>query len=131
MQIETLVFLKYGLSPAYTILSLLPKELHMKRSSISVFGIAMLILTILLSNQPTAVHAAAQLYFTNFDTGYSDWTATSATGGISLATSPVITGSSVHIINTGNITRTVSTVGYSGISVTSNLAASLLETGDW
>src|SRR5690348_6880047 len=88
-----------------------------------------IVLVLVLAGLPQRVQAAVTtIYTTNFNSGYADWTATSPTGGISLVTSPVISGSSVHILNTGNITRTVSTVGYSGISVTSNLAASLLET---
>jgi hypothetical protein len=89
-----------------------------------------IVFALVLMNTPTSVQAATQIYFTNFNSGYADWTVTSPTGGISLTTSPVISGSAVHILNTVNITRTVSTVGYYGISVTSNLAASLLETND-
>jgi len=102
------------------------------KKSVSTFALTLfIVIALVLMNTPTSVQAATQIYFTNFNSGYTDWTATSPTGGISLTTSPVISGSAVHILNTGNITRTVSTVGYYGISVTSNLAASLLETNDW
>jgi len=102
------------------------------KKSISTFALTLfIVIALVLTNAPTSAHAATQIYFTNFNSGYADWTATTPTGGISLVTSPVISGSAVHILNTGNITRTVSTVGYYGISVTSNLAASLLETNDW
>ena len=102
------------------------------KKSVSTFALTLfIVIALVLMNTPTSVQAATQIYFTNFNSGYTDWTATTATGGISLVTSPIISGSAVRITNTGNITRTVSTVGYSGISVTSNLAASLLETNDW
>lgn len=104
----------------------------MKRSFFIVTLTLLIITGLLIGNRPSAVYALqTTIYATNFDSGYADWTATSASGGISLTTSPVISGSAVHILNTGNITRTVSTVGYTGISVTTNLAASLLEANDW
>ncbi len=104
----------------------------MKRSLFRLGVVVILVAALVLAGIPRSVQAAVTtIYTTNFNSGYADWTATSATSGISLVTSPIVSGSAVRITNTGNITRTVSTVGYSGISVTSNLAASLLETADW
>ncbi|MEP7133390.1 MAG: hypothetical protein ABI904_00515 [Chloroflexota bacterium] len=103
----------------------------MKKSVLTLIVSSIIVMTLVLMSVPTSVQAATQIYFTNFNSGYADWIATTATAGISLVTSPIISGSAVRITNTGNITRTVSTVGYFGISVTSNLAASLLETNDW
>ncbi len=91
-----------------------------------------LVVAIIMACMPQSVQAAAvTIYTTTFNSGYTDWSASSATNGISLVTTPRISGSAVRITNTGSITRTVSTVGYTGISVTSNLAASLLENADW
>lgn len=93
----------------------------------SLAAVSMLLMGLaLLSYAPAA---AATLYFTDFNTGFSDWTVSGSS--VTAETTHVISGSSVHILNVGSITRVVSTVGYSSISVTTNLAAGLLETGDF
>ncbi|MBK9209685.1 MAG: hypothetical protein IPL71_15830 [Anaerolineales bacterium] len=91
-----------------------------------------LVVAILMACMPQSVQAAAvTIYTTTFNSGYTDWLHPALPMGSACFTTPRISGSAVRITNTGSITRTVSTVGYTGISVTSNLAASLLESADW
>jgi len=70
---------------------------------------------------------ASQIYFTNFNTGFSGWTASGTVDGVA---SPAIAPNSVRLRGPSNITRTISTVGYTGISVSWNMAASSLESAD-
>lgn len=100
----------------------------MNRSKILGVLVAFLILALLLSNMPMRVQAqSSQIYFTNFNSGYSGWT---ASGNVFSVASPSLQPNSVRLRGTASITRTVSTVGYSNISVTWNMAASSLENPD-
>src|SRR5258706_5500128 len=101
----------------------------MKRSALSVAGVVILIVAILLSNHPTPAYAATQISFTNFNSGYSDWT--SAGLGSSVA-SPSIQPNAVRLNGAGAmIYKTISTAGYNSISVTWNMAGSSLETAEF
>jgi hypothetical protein len=73
------------------------------------------------------LYETATIYFTNFNTGYSDWT---ASGNVASVATPSIQPNSVRLKKVGTITRAISTVGYTGISVTWNMAASALENPD-
>lgn len=77
-----------------------------------------------LSNQ-TAL--AAAIFFDNFNSGYSGW---SSSGNVASVSSPALQPNSVRLKQTGTIWRTVSTVGYTAISITWNMAASSLEDPD-
>ena len=71
------------------------------KKSVSTFALTLfIVIALVLMNTPISVQAATQIYFTNFNSGYTDWTATTTTGGISLVTSPIISGSAVRITNT-------------------------------
>lgn len=97
----------------------------------SVLGAAIGMLLLVALIIPVGMTASAQstsIYFTNFNTGYSDW---SSSGDVASVSSPSIQPNSVRLKKVGTIWRTVSTVGYSNISVTWNMAASALEDGDF
>lgn len=99
----------------------------MKKSVLWACLSMILALSLLLPSHP-AVHAqSTTIYTTNFNSGYSGWT---ASGNVSSVSSPSIQPNSVRLRGTASITRTVSTVGYSNISVTWNMAASSLESPD-
>ncbi len=70
---------------------------------------------------------AATIFFDNFNSGYSGWSTSSS---VNSQASPAIQPNSVRLRQTGAIWRTVSTVGYTGISLTWNMAASSLENGE-
>ncbi|HNA90454.1 MAG TPA: hypothetical protein PK414_14795 [Anaerolineales bacterium] len=100
----------------------------MKRSFFPFALTLFLLLALLMAGMPIPVSAQqTQIYSTNFNTGYGDWTASGTVAGIA---SPSIAPNSVSIRGTASITRVVSTVGYSGISLTWNMAASSLESAD-
>jgi hypothetical protein len=92
--------------------------------------LSMLLVVSLLLPIQSAVHAqSATVYTTDFNSGYSDW---SAAGNVSSVASPSIQPNSVRLIGAGaSITRTISTVGYTNISVTWNMAASSLENNEY
>ena len=90
--------------------------------------IGMLLIVSLLFPSRTGVHAQAiAIYTTNFNSGYSGWT---ASGAVDSVATPSIAPNSVRIRGTASITRTISTVGYTNISVSWNMAASSLESAD-
>lgn len=100
----------------------------MKKSIIGA-GIGLLLIISLLAQTPRSAYAqTTTIYSTNFNSGYSGWTASGTVDGVA---SPSIQPNSVRLRGTASITRTISTVGYSSISVTWNLAASSLENGDF
>ena len=100
----------------------------MKRSFFPFALTLFLLLALLMAGMPIPVSAQqTQIYSTNFNTGYGDWTASGTVAGIA---SPSIAPNSVSIRGTASITRAVSTVGYSGISISWNMAASSLESAD-
>ncbi len=90
---------------------------------------ALLVISIALVRTPPLVYASAQIYFTNFNSGYSDWT---STGNVSSISSPSLQPNSVKLNGAGaSIYKIISTSGYSSISVTWNMAASSLESGEY
>ena len=100
----------------------------MKRSVFPFALTLFLLLALLMAGMPNPVSAQqTQIYSTNFNTGYSGWT---TSGTVASIASPSIVPNSVSIRGTASITRVVSTVGYSGISITWNMAASSLESAD-
>ncbi len=76
---------------------------------------------------PAPARVVTTIYSTNFNSGFSGWT---TSGSVVSVFSPAIVANSVSLRGTSSITRTVSTVGYTGISVTWNMAASSLESND-
>lgn len=100
----------------------------MKRSFFPFALTLFLLLALLMAGMPIPVSAQqTHIYSTNFNTGYGDWTASGTVAGIA---SPSIAPNAVSIRGTASITRAVSTVGYSGISISWNMAASSLESAD-
>ncbi|MBI3151410.1 MAG: hypothetical protein HYZ21_04715 [Chloroflexi bacterium] len=100
----------------------------MKKSvllSLSILAAVSLLLTAM--GNPAPVQQATVIYSTNFNSGYSGWTASGTVGSVA---TPSIAPNSVRLRGTSSITRTVSTVGYNSISVTWNMAASSLESAD-
>lgn len=101
----------------------------MKKTFFPMAGTVLLILALLLAGLPGRVSAqVTQIYSTNFNSGYGGWT---SSGNVSSVASPALQPNSVRLRGIASITRTVSTVGYTGISVTWNMAASSLETNDY
>lgn len=97
----------------------------------SVLGAALGLLFLFAMIIPAGMTVSAQstnIYFTDFNAGYSDW---NSSGNVTSVSSPSIQPNSVRLKKDGTIWRTVSTVGYSNISVTWNMAASALENGDY
>jgi len=99
----------------------------MKKSFLGVSIGILLLVSLLLPSHAGVQAQATTIYTTNFNSGYSDW---SAAGSVSSVASPSIQPNSVRLRGTASITRTVSTVGYTDISVTWNMAASSLESAD-
>ena len=101
----------------------------MKKTFFPFAGTVLLILALVMACLPERASAqVTQIYSTNFNSGYSSWT---ASGNVSSVASPALQPNSVRLRGTASITRTVSTVGYTGISVTWNMASSSLETNDY
>src|SRR5512134_2704468 len=76
------------------------------------------VLLILIAwGNPVFAQQSTTIYSTNFNTGYSDWT---ASGNVASVTTPSIQPNSVRLRRIAAITRTISTVGYTGISLTWN-----------
>ncbi|MEO5888487.1 MAG: hypothetical protein ABIQ77_12585 [Anaerolineales bacterium] len=98
----------------------------MKKSSIGAYIGLLLIASLLLPFQ-SAYAQSTTIYTTNFNSGYSGWT---ASGLVDSVSTPSIIPNSVRLRGSSSLTRTVSTVGYSSISVTWNMAASSLESAD-
>lgn len=100
------------------------------KKSVSWACLSMLLIVSLLLPIHSAVHAqSATIYTTNFNSGYSGWT---ATGNVSSVASPSIQPNSVRMNGSGaSITKTISTVGYTDISITWNMAASSLENNEY
>lgn len=98
----------------------------------SVFWACMSVLiaiSLLLPTQPAVLAQSATIYSTNFNSGYSDW---SSAGAVSSVATPSLQPNAVRLNGAGaSITKTVSTIGYTNISVTWNMAASSLETGEF
>ena len=82
---------------------------------------------LLLMSVPAPARATAPIYFTNSNTGYSGWT---ASGTVDSVATPSIAPNSGRLRGTSSLTRTISIVGYTGISVSWNLPASALESAD-
>ena len=99
----------------------------MKKSIIGACIATLLIVSLLLPSQSAVQAQAITIYTTNFNSGYSGWT---SSGNVSGVATPSIVPNSVRIRGTASITRTISTVGYTNISVTWNMAASSLENAD-
>lgn len=86
-------------------------------------------ISLLLPSQPAVLAQSATIYTTNFNSGYSDWT---SAGTVASVSSPAIQPNSVRLNGAGaSITKTVSTVGYTNINVTWNMAASSLENNEF
>lgn len=100
----------------------------MKKSFIGASIALLIIVSLLLPYQTTVYAQSTTIYTTNFNSGYSGWT---TSGNISGVATPSIQPNSVRLRGTASITRTISTVGYSSISVTWNMAASSLESADY
>jgi len=101
---------------------------NMKRPIFSFAMTLFLIIAIMMACVPQSAQAQqSQIYFTNFNTGYTGWTTSGTVGGVA---TPAIQANSVRLRGTATLTRTISTVGYTGISVTWNMAASSLESVD-
>ncbi|MBL8100263.1 MAG: hypothetical protein JNK81_13860 [Anaerolineales bacterium] len=101
----------------------------MKKSFIGASIALLIILSLLLPYQSTVYAQSTTIYTTNFNSGYSGWT---TSGNVSGVASPAIQPNSVRLLGSGaSITRTVSTVGYTNISVTWNMAANSLETNEF
>lgn len=100
----------------------------MKKSFIGASIALLVIVSLLLPYQSTVYAQSTTIYTTNFNSGYSGW---ATSGNISGVATPSIQSNSVRLRGTASITRTISTTGYSNISVTWNMAASSLETGDY
>ena len=100
----------------------------MKKSIFVVCIVLLLIVSLLLPSHSVVYAQSATIYTTNFNSGYSGWT---SSGNVSSVSSPAIQPKSVRLRGSASVTRTVSTVGYSNISVTWNMAASSLENGDY
>ncbi|MBK6645496.1 MAG: hypothetical protein IPG44_07040 [Anaerolineales bacterium] len=99
----------------------------MKKSFIGVCIGILLIASCLLPARAGVQAQTATIYTANFNSGYSGWT---SSGNVSSVATPSIAPNSVRIRGTASITRTISTVGYTDISVTWNMAASSLESAD-
>jgi len=119
-------FRRVGGLPAVSFLS--PKEINMKRPVFSFAMTLLLIIAIMMAFMPQSAQAQqTQIYFTNFNSGYGGWTASGTVDGVA---TPAMAPNSVRLRGSSSITRTISTVGYTGISVTWNMAASSLESVD-
>jgi hypothetical protein len=85
--------------------------------------------SLLLPSSTAVLAQSATIYTTNFNTGYSDWT---SAGAVTAVSSPSIQPNSVRLNGAGaSITKTVSTIGYTNISVAWNMAASSLENNEY
>jgi hypothetical protein len=84
------------------------------------------VLFLILSLSPS--QAVSTIFSDNFNTGYAGW---SSSGNVSSVSSPAVQPNSVRLRQTGQIWRTVSTVGYSSISVTWTMAAQSLESNEF
>jgi len=99
----------------------------MKKPFIGASIILLLLVSLLLPN-PSSVYAqSSTIYSTNFNSGFSGWT---ASGAVDSVVTPSIQPNSVRLRGPASIARAVSTIGYSSISVTWNMAASSLESAD-
>jgi len=99
----------------------------MKKPFIGASIILLLLVSLLLPN-PSSVYAqSSTIYSTNFNSGFSGWT---ASGAVDSVATPSIQPNSVRLRGPASIARAVSTIGYSSISVTWNMAASSLESAD-
>jgi hypothetical protein len=93
----------------------------------SLTAVSTLMLMLVLLNSTPAL--AATIFFDNFNSGFAAWT---AAGVVTSVSSPAIQPNSVRLNGAGaSITKTISTVGYTTISVTWNMAASTLEDGEF
>ena len=72
--------------------------------------------------------AASTIFSDDFNDGYAGW---SASGNVASVSSPSLVPNAVRLKKDGAIWRVVSTVGYSDITVTWNMAAQALENGDF
>lgn len=95
-----------------------------------ILALVVLACGLLTLNLPRA--SAASIFFDDFEDGYAGWTPTGAVYDYWYAQCwPETVGCrGVQLDNTGRITRTVSTVGYTSIVVNWSIAAYLLEAGD-
>lgn len=102
----------------------------MATKEVKVLAVVLTILFVLtvLMFAPPSYAASETIFFDDFNTGYSGW---NASGDVASDNSPAIVPNSARLKKVGTIWRTVSTVGYSNISVTWNMAAQALETGDY
>ncbi len=101
------------------------------KQKIPVWMTVFIVIALLMAglNLSPARAATTQIYFTNFNTSYADWT---SAGTVASTSSPAIQPNAVKMTGgNASITKTISTVGYSGISLTWNVAASSLEAGEY
>jgi len=91
----------------------------MKKLSFLTVVLALMVVFALSSQTP--VLASTTIFSDNFNTGYSGWTVFDS-ANVSSVASPAIVPNSVQSKLDGSITRVVSTVGYTGVSVSWNLA---------
>ncbi len=101
----------------------------MKKSLLWACLVMFLVVSLLLPSQPAVLAQSVAIYATDFNSGYSDWT---ASGKVASVASPSIQPNSVRLNGAGaSITRIISTAGYTNISVTWNMAASSLESNEY
>ncbi len=97
------------------------------RSIIKLFWAVALIFTVsIVTCAPS--HASSTIFFDDFNDGYSGW---SSSGNVATDSSPAIEPYSVRLKQDGTIWRTVSTEGYTNITLTWHMAAQSLENGDY
>ena len=90
------------------------------------FAIAFVaILSLFMLNQ---ARASTAIFFDDFNDDYAGW---SSSGNVYSDNAPAIVPNSVRLKETGMIWRTISTEGYSDISLDWNMAAAALEDGDY
>ena len=72
--------------------------------------------------------AGSTLFFDDFNDGWAGW---STTGNVTQDNSPALVPNSARLRQDATLSRSVSTVGSTGISITWNMAATSLESGDY
>jgi hypothetical protein len=83
-----------------------------------------------LANGFTITAPRGQIFYNNFDAGFTGWT-TSGSVSRQTGTVPKNGTASIRVRNTGSMQRTISTSGYSSIQVTFAMAATGLEAGEY
>lgn len=98
------------------------------RKAIVVTFIAVVALMLAVITMQSPSSAATTIFFDDFNDGYSGW---SSSGNVTSDNLPSIEPDSVRLKKDGQIWRTISTAGYSDITVTWNMAAQALENGEY